>query len=371
MIYERMDCRLCGCPVHTVLELTPTPIANDFPPAPNSGEKYPLGLKQCGNCLHVQIGHVLSDKMLYSPKYKYQTPAALKPQMDARAHILRFQFNDARNVLEIGANNGLFLDSLKKAGFSNTLGVDPSSIHPEVWGVPFDADCAKSVEKRLGKVDLVLANNVFAHIDDLRPVFEAVESILSDDGCLVFEVQYLVPMMDSGAFDMIYHEHRDYHTIGPLQPFLRSVGLIMVNWERFDAHGGSIRVFAKKRGHEIAAPKEETDWHLFAETIALHKKITLSQIDGKIPAFGAPAKATTLIHHFGLQDKISYCVDDTLVKQGNYIAGTAIPVVSRSAMADNPKQMLLFSWNYEELLKKSMPHINFINPFKPKYKLAA
>lgn len=369
MMYERTDCRLCGCPVHTVLRLTPTPIANLFPTAPNSGKKYPLELKQCGDCGHVQIGHVVSDTLLYNQRYKYETPMALKPYLYKRAHTLSFQFNGADTVLEIGANNGLLMDALRNAGFRNVFGVDPSSKRKDIWKMPFDAKCADMMLELHGKMDLILANNVFAHIDDLRPVLEAVENILSDDGCLVFEVQYLIPMMETGAFDMIYHEHRDYHTLGPIAKFLKSVGLIMVNWDIFDAHGGSIRVFAKKQGFEKPAPWEITNWEKFEAKIAAHKNELLSQIDDQIPAFGAPAKAVTMIHHFGLQDKISCCIDDTKVKQGRYIAGTSIPVVARSATTS--KEMLLFSWNYEKLLKETMPGIDFIVPFKHSLPMAA
>jgi hypothetical protein len=372
MIYERMDCRLCGAAVHTVLELQPTPLANLFPDEPLAGQFYPLGLKQCKTCGHVQIGHVVNDDEIYGKQYKYTTPLALKPLFELQTEALRKKYPTAKTVVEIGANNGLFLHALNKAGFPTVIGIDPSSSDPLVWKFPFDRKIAKLVVNRVGVVDLVIGINVFAHIDNLADIFLGIAEMLSEDGSLIFEVQYLMPMMAIGAFDMVYHEHRDYHTIAPLQLFLRKAGLIMTDWEIFDAHGGSLRITAKKHGLQKPAPVEKFDWYSFKSLIAKKREFLHEHIHGKIVAFGAPAKATTIIHHFGLQNKIWYCVDDTPAKQGTYIAGTTIPIVSRSVMAaDNPHSVLLLSWNYADIIKKSIPHINFVVPFSKQYKLAA
>lgn len=372
MMYERPDCRLCGGRVETVLSLTPTPIANLFPDEPLAGKFYPLDLKQCPKCMHVQIGHVVDDDTLYGTAYKYATPLALKPMLERRAAELRAEYAKSRNVLEIGANNGLFLHALRDAGFKEVIGLDPSSTDPLVWKLPFGPRAAEVIKRRVGTVDLIVANNVFAHIDNLRHVFAGIDAILSPDGVVVFEVQYLVPMMQSGAFDMIYHEHRDYHTLGPLRRFLTGMGMVMTGWELIEAHGGSIRVTAKREGVPANVPDEPTDWQAFQNVIEWQKSSINAQISGRIAAFGAPAKAVTLIHHFGLQNKIAYCVDDTPQKQGKYIAGTTIPVVGREVMErDNPRQMLLLSWNYADLIRKQFPNVDFIVPFLPQQKLAA
>lgn len=359
MMYERMDCRLCGHPVKTVLELEPTPLANLFPDTPYAGEKYPLELKQCVECGHVQIGHVVDDETLYGSQYKYQTPLALKPLMNKRAEELYRAYPDAETVLEIGANNGLFLHALHDAGFPTVVGIDPSSTDPLVWKWPFNPHTAEIVLRRVGTVDLIVANNVFAHIDDLKTVFDAIQLVLSPDGSLVFEVQYLVSMMESGAFDMIYHEHRDYHHLKPLAKFLKSVGLVMRDFEIIDTHGGSIRVTARKTGREIPLPDESIDWGRFKKSIDSQREEFkhLSSIAG----FGAPAKATTLIYQLGLQSKITHCVDDTPQKQGKYIGGTNIKVVGREGIEN---RMFLLSWNYEQIISKNFPNVEFVVPFK-------
>lgn len=379
MMYERHDCRLCGQLVKTVLELVPTPLANLFPSEPMTGEFYPLELRQCVSCAHVQIGHVVADSVLYPRNqrqsksdepvtgYKYSTPQALKPALAKRAKDLRRLYPKARNVVEIGSNNGLFLDALAES-FPSVIGVDPCSTAPLAWKMPFDKDAAKLIRARIGEIDLIVANNVFAHIDNLRHVFDAIDNVLSPRGAVVFEVQYLIPMLERGEFDMIYHEHRDYHALGPLARFLRSCGLVMTDWKLLENHGGSIRVTAKRSGKQAPIPNEPTDWRAFMSNIAQRRAEVSLQIGVKIPAFGAPAKAVTLIHQFGLQDRIAYCVDDTPEKQGRYIAGTKIPVVSRGILdLHKPVCMLLFSWNYEAIIRQSLPGIDFITPFQTAY----
>tara|TARA_R110000868_G_scaffold52597_4_gene165949 strand:- start:524 stop:1648 length:1125 start_codon:yes stop_codon:yes gene_type:complete len=361
--YKRTTCRLCRSHVWTKYIFNPTPIANLFPDTPYTGEKHPLVLCQCGSCGHVQIGWVVDDKVLYGAGYKYSTPQALMPQMMDRALVLRKQYPNAKNVLEIGANNGLFVHAMRYAGF-RTYGIDPSSSSEIVIPRPFNKASAEDIVRVSGKMDLILANNVFAHIDDLESVFDAINIILSKDGTLIFEVQYVVPMMEIGAFDMIYHEHRDYHALAPLARFLKLKNMVMTGYDIIPAHGGSIRVTAKRCGLEVKLPKEDLDWRGFAESIDSENAYINSQIKGKIAAFGAPAKAVTFIHHFELQDKIKYCVDDTPGKQGKYIAGTNIPVVSREFMEqDKPERMLLLSWNYEALIRPQFPDIDFLVPF--------
>ncbi len=368
-MYERMTCRLCGGRVWTLYKLTPTPIANLFPAEPYSGEFYPLELKQCSSCAHVQIGHVIDDATLYGAAYKYETPRALRPQMRKRADELRILYQNAENVLEIGANNGLFLEELRAVGFRKCTGIDPSSAHEDIWRTEFNAESANAMRRANGRADLILANNVFAHIDDLNAVFEAIDGVLSEDGAVVFEVQYLPALVRSGAFDMVYHEHRDYHHIAPLVPFLKRHGLVMTDWEIFDAHGGSVRITAHRNGIEKSPPDERMNWREFH--VRIHE--TMDSICGqigsvKISAFGAPAKAVTMIHHFGFQNKITYCVDDTPAKHGRYIAGTAIPVVNRTAMQE---RMLLLSWNYEAIIRGQFPGTEFIVPFAERERMAA
>lgn len=364
MLYERLTCRLCGGLVKTVFALSPTPIANAFPPQKDrDADCYRLELCQCTACAHVQIRDVIPDQILYT-NYRYETPSATAGALVKRAHRLRDLYPEARKVLEIGSNNGLFLDALRYTGFE-AFGVDPASPdRKDALRVAWSS----SLAGLLWKFDLIVANNVFAHIDDLDDVFRGIDTALSTNGSLVFEVQYLPALITTGAFDMIYHEHRDYHTLEPLKPFLRRHGLVMTGAELFGDHGGSLRVTAKRAGDEFAMPEDaRIDWGAFAERINAAKTSLLEQMsDDRIVAFGATAKACTLIHHFGLQDRIEYCVDSTTAKHGRYIAGTNIKIhpVETLYQSKSEKRILLTAWNHAEIIKNQHPEFDYIEPFK-------
>lgn len=360
MTYERNDCRMCHGALKLQMALTPTPIANSFPREPFSGEFIPLELMQCVDCSHVQLRHVPSDEAVYVD-YKYATPDAAMPYLERYAKSLRRQYPKARRTLEIGCNNGLFLDALKKSGFE-PLGIDPATTHKNAIPVCFTAKLAE----RLCKFDLIVANNVFAHIDDLDSVFDGISACLSDNGALVIEAQYMPSLMVGGMFDMVYHEHRDYHTVGPWATLLKRYGLYPMHVEFTDVHGGAMRLHCGR--HEIAAlsPDEPLDWSGFEHRIERGRERALAHLEnaGKIALFGAPAKATTLLHHYGITDRFAYCVDNTPAKQGRYIPGTGIKILPESALKDDPPDLLfLAAWNYYDVIHARYPQYRIANPF--------
>ena len=361
MIFERKDCRLCGGDLRRVLSLTPTPLANSFPDTPDKrAERYPLDLMQCLNCEHVQLSHVADAETLYSD-YKYSTPDAVKPHMRDAIANLRLLYPLAKTILEIGSNNGLYTQMLREAGFT-VVGVDPSA--PEGTGTImgyFSDVWAKWALERFGKFDLILANNVFAHINNLQAVFAGVDVLLKDDGALVFEVQYLPDMVRKGAFDMIYHEHHDYHTLSPLRRFLPRHGLVIKNYEGLPTHGGSIRVYCERPGIPLVLPREQIDWRRFKARIDLEREVCRRAITGPVVAFGATAKATTLIHHFGIADKIAFAVDSTPQKLGRYIPGTNIQILPESEIKDST--LFLTAWNYADVIRAKYPN-PMIVPFE-------
>ena len=372
--YHRLTCRLCGGIVHEVLRLTPTPVANSFPPNPDEqAERIPLNLNQCGNCGHVQASHVVTSESLYS-EYKYATPEAVRPHLELAAQSLRATFPHAKRVLEIGCNNGMNLEELEKVGFE-AVGVDPAAreSHNAV-----QAYFCPRVARALGEFDLIVANNVFAHIDNLWEVFAAVDMCLSDDGALVLEVQYLPDMLERVGFDMIYHEHHDYHTLAPLAEFVRRFGLTLTGWKRIPTHGGSVRVTCKRRGEQAPLPDEKLDWLNFHVDIECARIQTVKDLEdaqqrGPVVAFGATAKACTLIHHFDIARYISYCIDDTPAKQGRYIPGTKIRIYGSERLHQSKSEKILFltAWNYEAVIRGKYPDFRLIVPSRAPHRLAA
>jgi SAM-dependent methyltransferase len=208
-------------------------------------------------------------------------------------------------------------------------------------------------------VDLIVANNVFAHIDDLQSVFRGIDKLLKPDGTLIFEVQYLVDLVESGSFDMLYHEHLDYHTLKPFQPFLKAHGLVLTDWEHLPTHGGSIRVTARRRGSECPIPNETLDWEGLRRKIRCAKERVSHQ--GPMVAFGAAAKAATLINELGVADQIAYCVDDTAEKQYRYIPGTDIQILPVERLGN--EKVLMCAWNYEDVIRRRIPN-ELVHPFR-------
>ena len=359
MITEKLTCRLCNSPVKPVFALTPTPIANNYADTPDSNaHRYPLELTECTECGHVQQRYVISDLFR---DYKYTTPATVARYLDPTAKLIRERFPKAKTVLEIGSNNGTYLKVLRENGF-NATGVDPAATGHQNIKTYFTEEWAKY--SKGGVFDLIIANNVLAHIDDLQDVFRGINHLLADDGALIFEVQYLPDLIQSASFDMIYHEHMSYHTVEPLKAFVKRFGLVITNVDHMPLHGGSIRVTARRSGNETVFQENPIDWDDFTKRVADVKERIKERVKGKkMIAFGAAAKATTMIHHTGIAENIIYCVDDTLEKQFRYIPGTDIRILPTSNAKDGDT-IFMFAWNYEKEIREMFPNSELIHPFK-------
>jgi SAM-dependent methyltransferase len=341
-----------------MLELTPTPIANSFPDYPDSyAKRYPLAVQECLECGHVQLKHQVSVDWV---DYRYQTPEASRPHLADAADAIRTAFPFFKTAIEIGSNNGIYLEELRRVGFE-VIGIDPNA--KVGIAAPFTHDLAKKLEP----VDLIVANNVLAHVDDMYDVFNGIDRVLTDDGALIFEVQYFPDMMASGAFDMIYHEHRDYHTMKPLPRFLKRFGLVIEQVDFIETHGGSLRVWCRRPGLGLDVDDMDMDWRAFKHKIDEARRVLIAQLDqakSHIVALGATAKACTLIHHFGLTDYIDYAVDSTPQKQGRYIPGTDIEIHRPDVLKNDPDAVvLLTAWNFADVIVPQFPDKQFIIPF--------
>ncbi|MGY9063567.1 MAG: SAM-dependent methyltransferase, partial [Rhodospirillales bacterium] len=222
----------------------------------------------------------------------------------------------------------------------------------------------------------ITANNVFAHADDLVGIVQGVWDLLAPEGVFVFEVSYLVDVFEKTLFDTIYHEHVAYHSVKPLQQFFADNGMELISAERIDTHGGSLRGVAQlKSGPHSKQPSVD-------KMIALEASLGLDQAktfeafgrhideikaeltgllkslksEGKtIAGFGAPAKATTLMYHFGIgPDIIDFIVDDSPLKQNLYAPGLHIPVLPSQAIYDKkPDAVVILAWNFAEPIMKN------------------
>jgi len=389
----RNDCRLCGTgDLRQLLELTPTPPANEYmssSAASISDNRFPLGLWGCTSCGHVQLPVVVDPERLFRD-YKYvsgTSPSFVDHfRRYAGSIIQELGIPRGSRVVDVGSNDGTFLRFFQEAGM-DVLGIDPAvdiarkATNSGIKTVSefFNSSLSRRLAEQWGPAALITANNVFAHTDDRKSLAYAVRDLMASDGVFVFEVQYLVDMCRGGLFDMVYHEHLSYHHIGPLVPFLEFVGLHLFDVERVPTHGGSIRCFAdsgsrpishrvdelRKMEHSMNLvvpgwPGEECDgidpvveMRIRIEglkDILLSKLRAIKEAGGRIAAYGAPAKATTLVHHFGLVEGfLDYVVDDNPLKQGRFIPGTGIPICEPDRLkSDVPEYLLILAWNFAE-----------------------
>jgi SAM-dependent methyltransferase len=394
--WRRTGCRLCESTVlENVLALTPTPPANAFVPADRLDEAqqvYPLDLHFCADCGHVQLLDVVDPEILFSD-YVYvsgTSPVFVNHFREYAAAILeRFNPPPGALAVDIGSNDGTLLSFFKDQGLA-VLGIDPAveiaksatanGILTEVGF--FDEARSAEIKAAHGNAAVITANNVFAHADDLAGIARGVHDLLADDGVFVFEVSYLRDVIDDVLFDTIYHEHLSYHSVGPLKSFFERLGLELIVAERVTSHGGSLRgicqlaggphsedgsVAAIIRAEETAGLHTADPYRAFGARINGIKQELIGLLGElksqgkKVAGFGAPAKATTLMYHFGIgPEVIDFIIDDSPLKQGLYTPGLHVHVVPSEALyARSPDAAVILAWNFADPIIDK--HREFLN----------
>ena len=379
----RQDCRLCrATSVEKVLSLTPTPPANELLASPEDAatqDRFPLDLYFCKNCYHLQLLDIINPERLFS---NYVYVSGTSPSFRDHFHqyatriITDYAIPKDSLIVDIGSNDGTLLFSFKEAGM-RVQGVDPArdiATAANTGGIDTIVDfltvaTAQNIKNSKGPAKVVVANNVFAHIDDLHGILQCIDIILDDDGIFVIEVSYLKDVIEKTLFDTIYHEHLDYHSVGPLKTFFTNNGFSMIDVIAIESHGGSIRVVAQKKSgkHEERSSvasfiaEEESAGLYSAETFRefahkinhlgneLQKLITGIKAEGKsIAGFGLPAKATTLMHQFKIgPEAVDYVVDDNPLKQGMYSPGYGIPIHDSGRLrTETPDYIIVLAWNF-------------------------
>lgn len=382
--HRRGDCRLCNSSdLELVLGLAPTPPANAFVPADRLDEVqavFPLDLFQCNACGHVQLLDVVDPEILFAD-YVYvsgTSPVFVKHFEDYAGKVVADYAPPAGALaLDIGSNDGTLLGFFKQQGLT-VLGVDPAraiAADATARGIEtlnsfFDQALARQLRVDRGAAHVITANNVFAHADDLGGITAGITDLLHDDGVFVFEVSYLLDVYENTLFDTIYHEHVAYHTVAPLIGFFRRYGLELVAAERIGTHGGSLRGYVRKAGRaevtasvgelvaleKAAGLNDPATLKAFAAKIEavgqeLQAIIRDARAQGRrIAAFGAPAKATTLMYQFGLEAAdIEFIIDDSPLKQGLYSPGKHIPVLPATAISGRkPDDLVVLAWNFAD-----------------------
>ena len=264
----------------------------------------------------------------------------------------------------------------KRRGFDNLLAVEPAKNLSKILknrGIKVLNDFLtnKNTEKYKNKANLILASNVFAHSDNLLDMAKAMLNMLKNDGTLVIEVQSLLNTLKDLTFDNIYHEHYNYWSLISLNNFFNKLNAKIINAEKINTHGGSIRIFVTKNNLKKVNKNvkkmlnEENNFGLknFKTYKNFEKKILnikqnfieninkIKKENNNLIAYGAPAKATTALNYFNITNQIKFVVEDNKLKQGKIIPGVNIKIKSKNQLTKNQKVIVL-AWNFFEEIKK-------------------
>jgi SAM-dependent methyltransferase len=389
-----VHCRLCDSNrLLSVLDLGATPPCEAFLTADNLDlpeATFPLHLRLCEDCLLLQI------PALITPEDTFTEYAYFSSYSDSWVqHAGRF-VADAKErlglgvdsfVIEAASNDGYLLQHVVAAGIP-CLGIEPSvnvGAAARERGVPtltafLDEQLAASVRKEHGPADLVVANNVYAHIPDLLGFTRSLRGLLAEDGWLSIEVHHALNLVTLGQFDTIYHEHFQYYTVLSAMRALATAGLAVVDVELIPTHGGSIRVWARpeeaagtrsERVDEVLRIEEEAGLHgvdgylqLRPRTEAVRHQLLRYLLDcraqGKrVVGYGAPGKGNTLLNYCGIRtDLLEYTVDRNPYKHGRFTPGSRIPIHDPDQIdKDRPDVVLALPWNLEAELTEQLAFI--------------
>lgn len=382
-------CQICdNADLQSSLFLGYLPPVNQMRPTgqrPHEQPAYPAELLLCQRCGLVQLGLIVDPAILFPPEYPYTS---------GTTRILRENFAELQReaapllgltgtelVVDVGSNDGTLLQNFKGAGHP-VCGIEPTlmaSLANE-RGIRsimafFGPESAARAVAECGRATVVTATNVFAHIEDVHRVVDSVLAMLTPDGVFVTESHYLMSLLETLQYDTVYHEHLRHYSLGSLSYLLNMHGLEVIHAKRIPTHGGSIRVYAARKGTrpvqatvQRILDEEQAGGPLAARMTAFARRVAqsklqlhavlrdLHQAGARIYGVGAPSRASTLITYCALDAQIISCVVEIQgsYKIGKYMPGTLIPVVDEARLfGEQPEYALLFSWHIaDELIPK-------------------
>ena len=379
-------CQVCGhAPLENVLSLGYMPPVNQMVPigeVPRQLPWFPTTLLHCRKCELVQLGLAVDPVIIFPPEYPY-TSGTTKLLRDNFADLQResaamLGLTGKDLVIDIGSNDGTLLSNFKNGG-QRILGIEPTDVGDiaNERGIPtikryFGLDTARQVKREHGAASVVTAANCFAHMEDVHAIVDGIVELLKPDGVFISESHYLVPLLDTLQYDTIYHEHLRYYSLASLKYLLEMHDFEVFHARPIPSHGGSIRVYAARRGSRPvqdsvnrmldAEPRGEA---MAKRLQAFHRDVILSKLrllsmlrdlkerGERIAAISAPSRASTLVNYVGLDEGlIDYvCEIPGSLKIGKYMPGTQIPVVEEARLfAEQPDCAVIFSWHIADEL---------------------
>jgi len=393
-----MNCRFCSAPLsNKFVELVNSPLSNAFLSKEQLNQAevyYPLTIYACSKCHLVQVDEYKSAREIFDGDYvyfsSYSTSWVAHAKRYVESMIKRFGFNKNSLVIEIASIDGYLLQHFNNEGVP-VLGVEPTSNTAKVAiekGIPtvteyFTTDFAKQLVSQGKTCDLVLGNNVLAHVPDINDFVEGLKTVLKPTGIVTMEFPHLYRLVEDCQFDTIYHEHYSYLSFTTVQKVFAAHGLEMFDVEEQPTHGGSLRIFAKNaadKSKDISPNvakmlKKEADAGMLTDDYyknfqqrvnvirnAFWKFLIESQENGKkVIGYGAAAKGNTLMNYAGVKgdDLIRFVVDAAPSKQNKFLPGTHIPVYDQSKIREfKPDYVIIFPWNLKAEVMNQLSYIN-------------
>jgi 2-polyprenyl-3-methyl-5-hydroxy-6-metoxy-1,4-benzoquinol methylase len=388
-------CRFCGVSLRaTMIDLGMSPLANAYLTAEQLHQMepfYPLRVYVCEHCWLVQLESFTAPESIFSD-YAYFSSYADSWLQHAKTYVAmaveRFNLNAASQIVEIASNDGYLLQYFVARGIP-VLGIEPAeniAAAAEQRGIQtlvqfFGEGLAHHLVAHGTQADLVVGNNVLAHVPELNNFVSGLRVLLKPHGVITMEFPHLLQLMAEKQFDTIYHEHFSYFSLHTVRAVFAAHGLTLFDVDELPTHGGSLRIYARHKedaahavtprvaellGREEAAGLQCVDTYLtFAEEVKATKRRCLDfflqakQQDKTLAGYGAPAKGNTLLNYLGVRtDFLDYTVDRSPHKQGHFLPGTHIPILHPDMVTTTkPDYLVILPWNIQEEIQQQMAHI--------------
>jgi len=387
-------CAFCdGTRLHLVIDLGRVALAGAFvTPAQFADEqRYPLRVCFCEECYAVQVIDKVSASVLFEDYFYFSSSiGTLRDHFTsyAREVTARFLAPASATVLEFGCNDGVLLRPMADQGIRTVIGVDPATNvvrtidddRVTVINDFFTEAVAAQVRATHGPVDLVMANNVYAHIPDIQGTTRAIRDVLGPDGVFVFEVHYLGKVVDEMQYDMIYHEHLYYYSLLSAIAHFARYDMVVFDIKPVPIHAGSLRFYVCKADsshavtiapavHELAAAERQSGFDRASTFDAFAARVAATRVEllrvlaelraegSRLAGYGASGRANTMIQYCGLgTEHLEYVIDDAPAKTGFYTPGSHLSIRSGEVLStpERPDVLLLFAWSFrEEIMRRN------------------
>jgi len=357
---------------------------------------YPLRFVRCVRCGLVQIDYVVAPEVLFHPDYPYRTgittTLAKHLETTAQTVIEKFGLNRGAFVIDIGSNDGTALQAFKVRGM-RVLGVEPTNVAKIAIenGIPtvqefFSEVLGRRIRKEHGPAAVVIATNMFAHVQKLGELIRGVKHMLGDEGAFVTESHYLLDLLQTIQYDSIYHEHLKFYSVKSLRTLLNDYEFSLVDVERIPSYGGSIRVYAMKGPHRkvaegvsrLIAEEERAGLYTSEAYVAFRDRVIRSKLElqsllleikrqGKrAVGIGCPGRSSTLLNYCNIdRDLMPYIAEQpTSLKIGLFLPGKHIPIVDEKIMFDEgPEYGVMLSWHYADPIMATLRRKGFTGKF--------